>query len=124
MRIEFENKQIPIYTSITEDDERIDTPETIQRQLKTIAENLGYQYIETSSSKLGKGIISITNDVDIIIKYGKKLSGIYVAVGVESDGKYRAPMYNCTNNSSDIEDTSVALQTASMICSDIRRKLM
>lgn len=124
MRIEFEDNRIPIYRTITEDDESVNTPEQIQQKIKDIADNLGYQYKESSDRKLGRGIISVRNDTDIIIKYGTKITSIYVALGKVQSGKYEAPMYNCTNNSADIDDVSVALQTCSMICSEIRRKLM
>lgn len=124
MRIEYEDDRIPIYRTITEEDENVDTPEKIQLKLKEIAEDLGYQYQESSSHKLGRGTISIRNDVDILIKYGRKITSIYVAIGKARNGSYEASMYNCTNNSTDTDDVSVALQTASMICSEIRRKLM
>ena len=32
-------------------------------------------------------------------------------------------VYNCTKNSADIDDISVSLQTASMICNEIRQKI-
>lgn len=124
MRIEYEDNRIPIYRTITEDDENIDTPEKIHDELKKIADNLGYQYKESSSHKLGRGVISIRNDVDILIKYGRKITSLYVAIGKSRNGGYEATMYNCTNNSADTDDVSVALQTSSMICSEIRRKLM
>lgn len=125
LRIEFENNRIPIYrTTITEEDENIDTPEKIQEQLKQIAENLGYTYIESSSTRLGRGTISIRNDVDIIIKYGTRITSMMVALGSPANGRYEPPMYNCTSNSADIDDVSVALQTCSMVCSEIRQKLM
>lgn len=116
MRIEYENNKIPIYRTITEDDEGIDTPEQIQTVLIQIAEDLGYTYIEKTDYKLGNGTINITNDVSIIIKYGTRITTIYVNI--------EKSMYNCTTNSSTIDDVSVALQTASMICSEIRKKLM
>lgn len=124
LRIEFESNEIPIYRPIMEDEERIDTPEGIQVQLKEIAEKLGYQYIENSSHRLGKGTISITNDLDIIIKYDKAITSIFVVIGNTLGNSYTPPMYDCTYNSSTIDDVSVALQTASMICAEIRQKLM
>lgn len=124
MRIEYESNKIPIYKTITEDDEGIDTPEQIQEMLIKIAGDLGYQYIETYDYKLGRGVIAVRNDVDIIIKYGTRITAIYVAVGNTDGDTYKAPMYNCTTNSSDIDDVSVSLQTASMICAEIRKKLM
>lgn len=124
MRIEYESNEIPIYRTITEADEDIETPENIQANLMQIASDLGYTYIERTKYKLGQGSISVRNDVDIIIKYGTKINSIYVAVGKVSGGSYKAVMYNSTTNSSDIDDVSVALQTASMICDEIRKKLM
>jgi hypothetical protein len=124
MRIEYESNEIPIYRTITEDDEGIDTPEQIHNILEQIASDLGYQYIEKLDYKLGRGTIAVRNDVDIIIKYGSRITAIYVAIGNTNGDSYKAPMYNCTTNSSDIDDVSVALQTASMICSEIRKKLM
>lgn len=124
MRIEYESNEIPIYRTITEDDEGIDTPEKIQSVLEKIANDLGYQYIEAMEYKLGKGTIAVRNDVNIIIKYGTRITAIYVALGTGKDTSYKSPMYNCTTNSSDIDDVSVALQTASMICAEIRQRLM
>lgn len=124
MRIEYESNEIPIYRTITEDNESVETPEDIQTSLIQIAEDLGYTYIEKTKYKLGQGNISVRNDVDIIIKYGTKINSIYVTIGRVSGSSYKAVMYNSTTNSSDIDDVSVALQTASMICDEIRKKLM
>lgn len=124
MRIEFESNEIPIYRTITEDDEGIDTPELIQSQLMDVANNLGYQYQENSSNNLGRGIISIRNDVNIILNYDNQLISMYVSLGDSTRRNYEAPLYDCSNNCSTIDDISVALQTASMICAEIRKRLM
>ena len=124
MRIEYESNEIPIYKPLTEDDEGIDTPEQIQSALIKIADDLGYQYIEAQDFKLGKGVISITNSVDITIKYGTRITAIYVSVSNSNGNSSGSVMYNCLRNSADIDEVSVALQTASMLCAEIRQKLM
>ena len=122
MRIEFERNRIPIHrTRITEDDENVSTKETVQTSLKTIADKLGYAYIETRRDRLGNGNISITNDVNIRIMYSDEaVTHIDVTVG---RGTTR-PSFDTTDNSATIDEISVALQTASMICSEIRKNLM
>ena len=119
MRIEYENDHIPFMRPIMEDEEEFVTIEDMQEELISIAEDMGYNY-EESSEKLGAGFIAITDDVNILIKYNAdKLLSINVQIGdYKTDNKY-----NCTTNSSSIDEISVALQTASMICSEIRRKL-
>ena len=119
LRIEYENDRIPFMRPIMEDEKEFVTIEDMQEELISIAEDMGYNY-EESSEKLGAGFIAVTDDVNILIKYNAdKLLSIDVQVGdYKTDNKY-----NCTTNSSSIDEISVALQTASMICSEIRRKL-
>jgi hypothetical protein len=119
VRIEYEDERIPFMRPIMEDEEDFVTIEDVQEELIAIAEDMGYFY-EESSEKLGAGFIAITDDVNIIIKYNvDKLLSLNVQVGdFKTDNKY-----DCTTNSSSIDEISVALQTASMICSEIRRKL-
>ena len=120
MRIEYEdNRKIPLLRPIMEDEEELNTIEDIQLVLIEIAQNLGYDYEELSDNKLGVGFISITNDVSIIVKYNSnKVTSIQVQIGEFNKNKYE-----CTTNSATIDEISVALQTASMICSEIRRKI-
>ena len=106
------------FRTIVEEDEDAYTPERISRELTQIANNLGYQYEEFGQT-YGKGIISIRNDLNIIIRYNTQLTDIRVSIG-DNDGNMN---YNCTKNSSDIDEVSVALQTASMICNEIRQKI-
>lgn len=123
MRIEYENNEIPIYrTRITEEEEEtIPTRESMYAKLKEIADNLGYTYLETRKDKLGSGTISISNDVNIRIKYNaESVNDINVTIG----NTVNRPAYNVTDNSATIDEISVDLQTASMICSEIRKKLM
>ena len=120
LRIEYEdNNKIPLLRPIMEDEEDLDTIEDIQFILIDIAQNLGYDYMELSENKLGAGFISITNNVSIIIKYNSdRITSIEVQIGEFNKNKY-----DCTTNSSTIDEISVALQTASMICAEIRRKI-
>ena len=123
MRIEYENNEIPIYrTRITEEEEEtIPTRESMYAKLKEMADNLGYAYIETRKDKLGSGNISISNDVNIRIKYNaESVNDMNVTIG----NTVNRPAYNVTDNSATIDEISVDLQTASMICSEIRKKLM
>ena len=119
MRIEYEDERIPLMRPIMEDEEELNTIEDIQAVLISIAEDMGYDYLEFSENRLGAGFISITNEVSIIIKYNReKITSIQVQVG-----EYNKTKYECTTNSATIDSISVALQTASMICAEIRRKL-
>jgi hypothetical protein len=119
MRIEYENERMPMLRPIMEDEEELIVIEDIQAILIEIAQNLGYDYIELSENKLGAGFIDITNDVSIIIKYNReKIISLKVQVGDFNKNKF-----DCTTNSSTIDEISVALQTASMICAEIRRKI-
>ena len=126
MRIEYESNEIPLMRPIYEDEEEFElTLADMQAQLMEIAGDLGYQYIEQSESKLGKGTISITNDVTIVIRYNEeKVTYIYVGIGEARGDKFQTALYDCTTNASEIDSVSVALQTASMIISEIRRKLV
>lgn len=106
------------FRTIVEEDEDIYTPERINREITQIVKNLGYQYSEMGQS-YGKGTISIRNDLNIIIRYNTRLTDMRVSIG-NNDGNAN---YNCTKNSSSIDELSVALQTASMICDEIRQKI-
>ena len=124
MRIEIESNEIPLY-QIQEADEPELTTESdkiqyVQNQLKEIAEDLGYTYEERSRAMLGRGAIAISNNVNIIVEYGKRVSRIYVAIGKDTR---KRPMYDCSTNSASIGDLSVQLQTATMIVDTIRKKL-
>lgn len=119
MHIEYEDNRIPLMRPIMEDEEELTTIEDIQAVLISIAEDMGYDYMEFSENRLGAGFIAITNDVSIIVKYSReKITSIQVQVGEFNKNKY-----DCTTNSSTIDSISVSLQTASMICAEIRRKL-
>ena len=108
------------FRTIVEDDENIlDTPEKIYKALNKIAKDLGYQYEEELADKLGKGVISIRNDLNIVVRYNTSITNIFVTIG-DTSGNV---VYNCTKNSADIDDISVSLQTASMICNEIRQKI-
>ena len=108
------------FKTLIEDEDIINTPEKINNELQKITKNLGYNYKEASSVTLGKGIIYVANDLKIIVRYNTKINEIYVTVGEKED---RRPLYNCTDVSSTIDDLSVNLQTASMICDEIRQKI-
>ena len=120
MRIEYEdNNRIPLLRPIMEDEEDLITIEDIQLTLIEIAQNLGYDYIELSENRLGAGFISITNEVSITVKYNSdRIISLEVQIG-----EFNKNRYDCTTNSSTIDEISVALQTASMIMAEIRRKI-
>ena len=122
MQINFNSGNKFSRKSLREDDEIMDAVEYIQTELYKIADNLGYSSREKSSNP-GTHIISISNNVNVIIKYNTKINNIFVTIG-KYDGAGGGRVYNCTNNSADVENISVSLQTASMICDEIRRKLM
>lgn len=120
MRIEYESNEIPLMRPIYEDEEEFDSIEDIQITLTEIAQDLGYDYIELSNTKLGSGQIAITNDVTINVRYDSyRVKSLSVQIGQFN----KNTKYDCTTNSSTIDNISVALQTASMILSEIRRKL-
>ena len=119
MRIEYEDERVPLLRPIMEDEEDITTIEDVQAILIEIANNFSYDYIEISDNKLGAGFIDLTNDVSIIIRYTKeKVTSIQVQIG-----NFNKTKFDCTTNSATIDEISVALQTASMICAEIRRKI-
>lgn len=109
------------YSHILAEDEEIDSLSQLRSELKTVANDLGYNYIDKSENGNNKGIISISDDVNIVIQFRTKIDSIRVEIGKYKD---KQPTYNCYNNSAAIDEISVSLQTASMICSELRKKLI
>lgn len=115
MRIEYESNEIPVYRTITEDD---NSDTDIETTLKDIADNLGYFFYAEDNNK---GTISITDDVNIVVRFTNKVTSIEVTIG---KNKNKQPTYKITKSNSSIDEISVALQTASMVCAEIRKRLL
>lgn len=96
---------------IFEETEAID----VKSELKTIAEKLGYSYIEkrpaVSVNDIHKGVIQV-GQVNINITYKLFVQNITVEI-IKKD-------INCTDGVKDITDLAVELQTASMIIKSIQ----
>lgn len=109
------------YSHILEEDENNDELQQLRTELQTIANDLGYDYIDTSENGNNRGLISISDDVNILISFDGNITSLRVRIGREPRKRAK---YNCYSNSSTIDNISVELQTASMICSEIRKKLI
>ena len=87
----------------------------VKSELKTIAEKLGYSYIEkrpaVSVNDIHKGVIQV-GQVNINITYKLFVQNITVEI-IKKD-------INCTDGVKDITDLAVELQTASMIIKSIQ----
>lgn len=96
---------------IFEETEAID----VKSELKTIAEKLGYSYIEkrpaVSVNDIHKGVIQV-GQVNINITYKLFVQNITVEI-IKKD-------INCTDGVKDITDLAVEIQTASMIIKSIQ----
>ena len=87
----------------------------VKSELKTIAEKLGYSYIEkrpaVSVNDIHKGVIQV-GQVNINITYKLFVQNITVEI-IKKD-------INCTDGVKDITDLAIELQTASMIIKSIQ----
>lgn len=96
---------------IYEDEEMIN----VKAELKTIAEKLGYSYIEKNpifnSNNVHKGVIQV-GQVKINITYKDYIQDIEIVLDRDK--------INCTDGVKDITDLSVELQTASMVIKSIQ----
>lgn len=92
----------------------------IHDKLTEIANNMDCDYIEKTESNLGSGTIDISDDVSISIEYTRRPIQIYLLLGKNSN---RRSLYNCSTNSTLINQISQQLQKASMVIDNIRKKL-
>lgn len=87
----------------------------VKSELKTIAEKLGYSYIEkrpaVSVNDIHNGVIQV-GQVNINITYKLFVQNITVEI-IKKD-------INCTDGVKDITDLAIELQTASMIIKSIQ----
>ena len=86
----------------------------IEDQLEQIGDNLGYPF--TSSN--GRGSFSISDNVEIDVRFTPTQ-----ITSIETNIIKRPSRFNCTKNTTTVDNLSVELQTCVMIIKDIRSKL-
>ena len=112
----FGNRRIK-NSRLHEDDEDIIGDIDIEIELSEIAENLGYSFMPSGNGT--SGIISISDELEIIIRYfNGQISKISIFVDIDGD------KIDCTRNTTKADNMSVDLQTCVLIIKDIKQKLM
>lgn len=86
----------------------------IEDQLAEIGDNLGYPF--TSSN--GKGSFSISDNVEVAVRFSPTQ-----ITAIEARILKNPARFNCTRNTTTVDNLSVELQTCVLIIKDIRSKL-
>lgn len=86
----------------------------IEDQLAEIGDNLGYPF--TSSN--GKGSFSVSDNVEVAVRFTPKQ-----ITAIEARILKNPARFNCTRNTTTVDNLSVELQTCVLIIKDIRSKL-
>ena len=85
--------------------------------LSEIAENLGYSFMPSGNGT--SGIISISDELEIVIRYfNGQISKISISTDINGN------KIDCTRNTTKADNMSVDLQTCVLIIKDIKQKLM
>lgn len=104
--------------SLYEDEEQeiIDDVEelVIDDQLHEIGENLGYNF----TSYNGRGSFSVSDNVEVNVRFTDD-----IITSIETKILKSPARYNCTRNTTTVDNLSVELQTCVLIIKEIRSKL-
>lgn len=89
--------------------------ETIVDKLSKIGDDLGYDFIGGVTS----GSFSLSNSVEVFVRYSDdKIQKLEVRL-LKSN-----PRFNCMRNTTEVDNISVELQTATLIVKSVKQKLM
>jgi len=89
--------------------------ETIVDKLSKIGDDLGYGFIGGVTS----GSFSLSNSVEVFVRYSDgKIQKLEVRL-LKSN-----PRFNCMRNTTEVDNISVELQTATLIVKSVKQKLM
>jgi hypothetical protein len=98
-----------------EDDIEEVEEETIVDKLSKIGDDLGYDFIGGVTS----GSFSLSNSVEVFVRYSDdKIQKLEVRL-LKSN-----PRFNCMRNTTEVDNISVELQTATLIVKSVKQKLM
>ena len=107
---DFIDDEIDIIKDIEKDEEEL----TIEDQLYEIGDNLGYDFTSYS----GRGSFSISDNVEVSVRYTpEKITSIDTKI-LKNPAKF-----NCTKNTTTIDNLSVELQTCVLLIKEIKSKL-
>lgn len=107
---DFIDGEIDIIKDIEKDEEEL----TIEDQLYEIGDNLGYDFTSYS----GRGSFSISDNVEVSVRYTpEKITSIDTKI-LKNPAKF-----NCTKNTTTIDNLSVELQTCVLLIKEIKSKL-
>ena len=101
---------------VVEDEiEELEEEISIDEQLQTIAEKLGFDY----TSANGSGSFSISDNVEVRVRFTpNKISRIQTVI-LKNPARY-----DCTKNTTTVDNISVELQTCVLIIKEIKQKIM
>ena len=107
------------YHTITEDNDEeeiiIDEEVPITDVLEEIGDNLGYPFTYSNTS----GSFSVSDNVEVAVKFlDNFIQKIYVRI-LKNPARF-----DCSKNTTTIDNLSVELQTCVLIIKDVRQKLM
>ena len=113
-----ESKTIDFDRALKDIDDEIDDEIDdidIEAALIEIGDKLGYDFISSN----GSGSFSISDDVEVYVRYTDR--GINK---LETRILRSNPRFDCTKNTTSVNNLSIELQTAVLIIKDIKSKLM
>lgn len=109
-----ESKTIDFDRELKDIDDEIDDID-IEAALIEIGDKLGYDFISSN----GSGSFSISDDVEVYVRFTDR--GINK---LETRILRSNPRFDCTKNTTTVNNLSIELQTAVLIIKDIKSKLM
>jgi len=119
VRFKYKNRyrNVPIHEDEDIEDEIVDDVEdvVIEDQLFEIGEKLGYDF--TASN--GSGSFSISDNVEVRVRFTPR--GI---MSIQTVLLKNPARYDCTKNTTTVDNISVELQTCVLIIKEIKSKLM
>lgn len=102
-------------TDEEEIEDEVEEEETIVDKLSKIGDDLGYDFIGGVTS----GSFSLSNSVEVFVRYSDdKIQKLEVRL-LKSN-----PRFNCMRNTTEVDNISVELQTATLIVKSVKQKLM
>lgn len=107
------------YHTITEDNDEeeivIEEEVPVTDVLEEIGDNLGYPFTYSGTS----GSFSVSDNVEVSVRFSdNKVQRIYTRI-LKNPARF-----DCTKNTTTVDNLSVELQTCVLIIKDVRQKLM
>lgn len=109
------DEQDEFIDDVVDDIEEIEDELDIDATLRDIGEKLGYDF---TSSK-GSGSFSISDNVEVSVRYTPEK-----VVKVQTHILKNPPRYDCTKNTTTVDNLSVELQTCVLLIKEIKQKLL